>query len=76
MLIPGLPLFQVIVATQFLNGLLLPIVLIFVLRLVNDRELMGEHTNNPLFNILSYGTTAILIAAHDRPAGLSILGIG
>jgi Mn2+/Fe2+ NRAMP family transporter len=60
-LLPGLPLFQVIVATQFLNGLLLPIVLIFVLRLVNDRELMGEHTNNLLFNVLSYGTTAILI---------------
>jgi NRAMP (natural resistance-associated macrophage protein)-like metal ion transporter len=60
-LIPGLPLFEVIVTTQFLNGLLLPIVLIFVLRLVNDRELMGEHTNNLLFNVLSYGTTAILV---------------
>jgi Mn2+/Fe2+ NRAMP family transporter len=60
-LIPGLPLIQVIVATQFLNGLLLPIILIFVVRLVNDRDLMGEHTNSRLFNILSYGTTAVLI---------------
>ncbi|HLZ31824.1 MAG TPA: Nramp family divalent metal transporter [Chloroflexota bacterium] len=60
-LIPGLPLIQVIVATQFLNGLLLPIILIFVVRLVNDRDLMGDHINSRLFNVLSYGTTAVLI---------------
>jgi Mn2+/Fe2+ NRAMP family transporter len=75
-LLPGLPLFQVIVATQFLNGLLLPIVLIFVLRLVNDRELMGAHTNNLVFNILSYGTTAILVVLTIALLGFSILGIG
>jgi Mn2+/Fe2+ NRAMP family transporter len=75
-LIPGLPLIQVIVATQFLNGLLLPIVLIFVLRLVNDRDVMGEYTNNRLFNIVSYGTTAILILLTVALLALSILGIG
>ena len=75
-LIPGLPLIQVIVATQFLNGVLLPIVLIFVLRLVNDRELMGEYTNNTLFNVLSYGTTAILIAITIALLVASILQIG
>jgi len=60
-LLPGLPLIQVIVATQFLNGLLLPIVLIFVLRLVNNRVLMGRYTNGRVFNILSYATTAIMV---------------
>jgi Mn2+/Fe2+ NRAMP family transporter len=75
-LLPGLPLIQVIVATQFLNGLLLPIVLIFVLRLVNDRDLMGEYTNNRVFNILSYGTTAILILLTIALFIFSILGIG
>jgi Mn2+/Fe2+ NRAMP family transporter len=75
-LIPGLPLIQVIVATQFLNGLLLPIVLIFVLRLVNDRDVMGKYTNNRLFNIVSYGTTAILILLTVALLALSILGIG
>lgn len=74
-LIPGLPLIQVIVATQFLNGLLLPIVLIFVLRLVNDKDLMGEYTNNRLFNVLSYGTTAILIVLTIALLVLSILGV-
>jgi Mn2+/Fe2+ NRAMP family transporter len=74
-LLPGLPLFQVIVATQFLNGLLLPIVLIFVLRLVNDRELMGHYTNNRAFNILSYGSTAILVLLTIALLVFSILGI-
>jgi NRAMP (natural resistance-associated macrophage protein)-like metal ion transporter len=60
-LLPGLPLIQAIVATQFLNGLLLPIVLVFVLRLANSRRVMGEHTNGPIFNALSYGTTAVLV---------------
>ena len=75
-LIPGLPLIQVIVATQFLNGLLLPIVLIFVLRLVNDRDLMGQHTNNLVFNILSYGTTVILVLLTVALLVSSALGIG
>jgi Mn2+/Fe2+ NRAMP family transporter len=74
-LIPQLPLIQVIVATQFLNGLLLPIVLIFVLRLVNDRELMGNYTNNTLFNVLSYGTTGILVAVTIALLVFSVLGI-
>jgi NRAMP (natural resistance-associated macrophage protein)-like metal ion transporter len=75
-LLPGLPLIQVIVATQLLNGVLLPIVLIFVLRLVNDSDLMGKHTNGHVFNILSYATTAILIGLTVALLGFSILGVG
>jgi Mn2+/Fe2+ NRAMP family transporter len=75
-LIPRLPLIQVIVATQFLNGLLLPIVLIFVLRLVNERDLMGQYVNNTIFNILSYGTTVILILLTVALLVLSVVGGG
>jgi NRAMP (natural resistance-associated macrophage protein)-like metal ion transporter len=75
-LLPGLPLFEVIVTTQFLNGMLLPVVLIFVLKLVNDRELMGKHTNNLLFNVLSYGTTAILVLMTLALLIFPLLGIG
>jgi Mn2+/Fe2+ NRAMP family transporter len=75
-LIPGLPLIQVIVATQFLNGVLLPVVLIFVLRLVNDRELMGDYTNNRLFNALSYATTGILVLLTVTLLVFSVFGIG
>lgn len=75
-LLPGLPLIQAIVATQLLNGVLLPIVLIFVLRLVNDRDLMGSHTNSRAFNVLSYATTAILIGLTIALLVFSVLGSG
>lgn len=75
-LIPGLPLIQVIVATQFLNGLLLPIVLIFVLRLVNNSDIMGEHTNSPLMNVLSYAATGILIVLTAALLIFSVFGTG
>ncbi|MBV8713731.1 MAG: Nramp family divalent metal transporter [Chloroflexi bacterium] len=60
-LLPGLPLIQVIVATQTLNGVLLPVILIFLVRLANDRDVLGEHTNGRVFNVLAYGTTVALI---------------
>jgi Mn2+/Fe2+ NRAMP family transporter len=66
----------VIVATQFLNGLLLPIVLVFVLRLVNNRALMGRFTNNRLFNVLSYGTTALLIVLTIALLVSTAVGLG
>jgi Mn2+/Fe2+ NRAMP family transporter len=60
-LIPGLPLIQVILATQTLNGLLLPVVLIFLVQLANNRDVLGDYVNGRGFNILAYGTTAVLI---------------
>ncbi len=44
-LIPGLPLIQLIVVSQIINGALLPIMLFFILRLVNDRRIMGKYVN-------------------------------
>ena len=59
-IVPNLPLFRVLLVTQVINGLLLPIVLFAVLRLVNNRELMGAHVNRPLYNIAAW-LTAILV---------------
>src|SRR5688572_19606715 len=58
--IPNLPLIRVLLVTQVINGLLLPIVLFAVLRLVNDRELMGAHVNSLLHNIAAW-LTAIVV---------------
>src|SRR4029079_7493253 len=58
--IPNLPLFRVLLVTQVINGLLLPFVLFAVLRLVNNRELMGRYVNGPLYNIAAW-LTAILV---------------
>ncbi len=59
-IIPYLPLFRVLLVTQVINGLLLPIILFAVLRLVNNRELMGSHVNGPIYNAFAW-LTAILV---------------
>jgi Mn2+/Fe2+ NRAMP family transporter len=56
--IPGLPLIRVLLVTQVINGLLLPIVLFAILRLVNDRELMGAYVNGLFYNIGAWLTAA------------------
>src|SRR6266436_5421168 len=58
--IPNLPLIQVLLVTQVINGLLLPIVLFAVLRLVNSRDLMGSHVNGPLYNLAAWLTVIIV----------------
>jgi Mn2+/Fe2+ NRAMP family transporter len=59
-MVPNLPLFRVLLVTQVINGLLLPVVLFAVLRLVNNRELMGTHVNGPLYNVAAW-LTAIIV---------------
>jgi Mn2+/Fe2+ NRAMP family transporter len=60
--IPNLPLFRVLLVTQVINGLLLPVVLFAILRLVNNRELMGTHVNGPLYNLAAWLTTIVVTA--------------
>lgn len=60
--IPNLPLIRVLLVTQVINGLLLPVILFAILRLVNNRELMGEHVNGPLNNIGAWATALVVTA--------------
>ena len=59
-IVPNLPLIRVLLVTQVINGLLLPIVLFAVLKLVNNREVMGQYVNGPLYNIAAW-LTAIVV---------------
>lgn len=61
-MIPGIPLFGVMLWSQVANGVLLPFVLIFILNLVNNKDIMGSYTNSRGFNAVSWATTAIMIA--------------
>ncbi len=60
-MIPGLPLVKIAVLSQVVNGIVLPFVLIFMLLLINKKELMGEYINSRLFNVVAWLTTAIMI---------------
>lgn len=58
--IPNLPLIKVLLVTQVINGLLLPVILFAILRLINNRELMGAHVNGRLYNIGAWLTATIV----------------
>lgn len=61
-MMPGLPLIRVLLVTQVINGVLLPVILFAILRLVNNRDLMGAHVNGPLYNLGAW-LTAIVVSA-------------
>jgi NRAMP (natural resistance-associated macrophage protein)-like metal ion transporter len=61
MLIPGLPLIQVMFSAQVLNGLLLPVILVFVMLLVGDRKIMGDLVSGRINLALGWGVTALLV---------------
>jgi Mn2+/Fe2+ NRAMP family transporter len=52
---------RVIILSQVLNGVLLPVIMIFMLKLINKHELMGKHTNSRLFNVVAWVTAGIVI---------------
>ncbi len=60
-LIPNFPLVKVILLSQVLNGMLLPVIMIFMLRLINKHELMGKHTNSTWFNWAAWITATVVI---------------
>jgi Mn2+/Fe2+ NRAMP family transporter len=60
-LIPGLPLLKVILVSQVANGVLLPFVLVFMLKLVNRERLMGEYRNGFWGNAIAGGTSVAMV---------------
>jgi NRAMP (natural resistance-associated macrophage protein)-like metal ion transporter len=60
-LLPGLPLVKIAILSQVVNGIVLPFVLIFMLLLINKKDLMGEYVNSRLFNAVAWATTVIMI---------------
>ena len=62
-LIPNIPIFPLLVGIQVLNGVLLPIILVFILILANDEKFTGALKNTRTFNILGWGTFAVITLA-------------
>jgi len=60
-LIPKAPLLKILVLSQVANGVWLPIVLIFILLLINRRDLMGEYTNSWGFNVVAWAASIVMI---------------
>jgi NRAMP (natural resistance-associated macrophage protein)-like metal ion transporter len=61
LLLPDAQLINVAILSQVLNGVLLPVVIILMLMLINRTDLMGEHKNSRLWNVIAWGTSIIVI---------------
>jgi Mn2+/Fe2+ NRAMP family transporter len=61
-LIPGAPLISITIWSQIINAMLLPIVLISMIRMVNNPKIMGAYVNNKTQNAVGWATTVVLIA--------------
>jgi Mn2+/Fe2+ NRAMP family transporter len=60
-LIPHIPLIKLILLSQVANGILLPFVLFFMLKLVNRPDLMGHYTNSKLANAIALATSIVMV---------------
>ena len=74
-LIPGVPIFPLLVGIQVLNGGLLPIILVFILILINDAKLTGDLKNTRTYNILGWATFALITTAVVVMLGAQIYGL-
>ncbi len=60
-LIPNAPLIMIMFISQVVNGAVLPFVLVFMLILINDKDLMGKYANGPVFNAIAWITVVVMI---------------
>jgi len=75
-LLPSFQPIQMILLSQVLNGVLLPVVLIFMILLVNKTGLMGEWVNSRLYNFIAWISVAMLIGLTLALVGISLRGMG
>jgi NRAMP (natural resistance-associated macrophage protein)-like metal ion transporter len=75
-LVPNLPLVKITILSQVVNGVVLPFVLIFMLLLINKKELMGEYVNSRAFNLIAWGTTVLVIVLTFALMWQSLHGTG
>ena len=60
-LMPNIGLFKILIGSQIINGILIPIILIFIINLCNDPDVMGSYTNSRTYNVFCYLVVAVMI---------------
>jgi NRAMP (natural resistance-associated macrophage protein)-like metal ion transporter len=74
-LIPHISLMGIMVVSQQINGFLLPIILIFMLKLINNKHIMGKHTNGRVYNIIAWATVVFVILLTFVLLGFSVINL-
>ena len=75
-LLPAFPLIKAILLSQVLNGILLPLVLVFMILLVNKRRLMREWTNSRVYNVVAWTAVVVMIGLTLALLGISVKQLG
>ena len=75
-LIPGANLIAVMILSQVINGMMLPFLLIFMMIIINDRRIMGDHVNGRIFNIVAWITIVSAIGLTGALLVMTALGMG
>ena len=75
-LIPNLDLIAILVFSQAVGGILLPFLLIYMVRIANDRHIMGRHVNSKPHNVLLWVTIIVVIALTATLLVMSATGWG
>jgi Mn2+/Fe2+ NRAMP family transporter len=73
-LIPSFPLVRMILLSQVINGVLLPVVLIFMIILINKRDLMQDWVNSRAYNLVSWTTVVVMIGLTLALTGITLRG--
>ncbi|MDP2181033.1 MAG: Nramp family divalent metal transporter [Actinomycetota bacterium] len=73
-LLPDLPLISIMVFSQAVNGVLLPFLLLFMIRIVNDRRVMGRYVNGPIYNILTWTTVLVVLGLTGALVVMTVMG--
>lgn len=74
-LIPGAPLIKISIWSQVLNGILLPVVLVSMILLINNKKIMGNYVNKPVQNLIGWSAVVILTALSLALLILPALGV-
>jgi len=59
-MIPNMPLITVMLLSQTINGLLLPVVLTCMLKIIRNRDVMGDHVNGDIYNTIAWIAVGVL----------------
>ena len=61
MVIPNIDLFGIMMLAQVINGVLLPVLLVFMVLIASDRHVMGDHRNGRAWNVLTWFTIIAVV---------------
>lgn len=73
-ILPGVDLFEIMMSAQVINGVLLPVLLVFLVLVARDRRIMGEYRNGRLWNVLTWVTIVLITVLTICMFALQMLG--